>query len=137
VTIKFKRNQQGDPTKPTTSKSSFSARKKEEEEPWVALKYEENNREVASQLCAPNLDNDVPMYILCQKDYLTKLMPKHVEISMDGFDKNTQVVAQHINIQRMKELSLQDQLKVLMINGEVNLPCYLLLLRASVAECEL
>ncbi|CAL8070741.1 unnamed protein product [Orchesella dallaii] len=120
VTIKFKRNQQGDPTKPTTNKSSFSARKKEDEEPWIPLKYEDNNPAVASQLCTPNTDNDVPMYVLTQKDYLSKLFPKHVDAVMDGSDTKSKIQAhQRINIQGMKELSLQDQLKVLMINGKV------------------
>lgn len=124
VTVKFKRNPT-DPNKPTTvSKSSFTARKKEEEEPWLQLDYESSNMEVFSQLCTTNVENDEPMYVLTQKDYLARLFPRHVETVIDGSDKSaakSSSVHQKINVQNMKDMPLPDQLKVLILNGEFNL----------------
>lgn len=113
-----------DPNKPTTNKSSFTARKKEEEEPWVNLTYEEDNQEIYDQLCTPNVDNDEPIYVLQQVDYLSKLFPKHVEAIIDGSEKTAAGTKspshnQRINAQLMRDLPLPDQLKILLLNGRV------------------
>lgn len=120
VTVKFKRNPT-DPNKPaTTSKSSFTARKKEEEEPWITLDYADATKDVVNQLSTSNVDNDEPMYVLTQKDYLAKLFPRHVETVIDGSDKPTakpSLAIPRINVQNMREMPLADQLKILILNG--------------------
>lgn len=119
VTVKFSRANPAQGEKSGGKMSSYSARKKEEEEPWVDLEYVQTDPGEFDKLYTTK--PDVPFYVLPKKEYLQSIFPKHQETRIDiSSDKgNQQRHNPSISTQQMKKMTVPDQLRVLMTNGEM------------------
>jgi hypothetical protein len=121
VSVKFSKNtaSAGESKGPSRA-TSLSARKKDEEESWIDLTYEYNDPAESEKLFSTQTESDTtPFHFVSQQDYLETLFPKYVETTIESLEEKKKHNPK-MSSQQMKNMSLPEQLRVLMINGNTS-----------------